>query len=152
MLPIQNSEWQDYYVWSDPTDECPAGEGSAPFEGYVYGNVTDTSSNPLGQVIIEIGDSATYSDNTTGFYNMTVAEGNWSFQVFSNGANVESWGGLSKDETSRFYVGNVVMNVMTIILGTSLVCSGITLLVEGGWGLVHASKFMGCIGEELIFQ
>ena len=78
LLPIQNSEWQDYYIWTDPTDECLAGIGVTPFLGYVYGNVTDTAGNPLGQVIIEVGGYTTYSDNTTGFYNLTAEEGNWS--------------------------------------------------------------------------
>src|SRR4030042_1863252 len=88
LLPIQNSLWQDYYVWVDPTDECPAGEGMAPWSGYVYGNVTDTSGNPLGQVVIEIGGEANYSDNVTGFYNMTVPEGNWSVFAYKTGYEV----------------------------------------------------------------
>ena len=31
-------------------------------------------------------------------------EGNWIMQVYNNGVEVESWGGLTKDENSRFYV------------------------------------------------
>ena len=30
LMPIHFSTWQDYYVWSDPTDECPEGQGMAP--------------------------------------------------------------------------------------------------------------------------
>jgi len=85
LLPIQNSDWQDYYVWSDPTDNCPAGNGTAPFMGYVYGNVTDTSGNPLGEVIIEVAGHTTYSDNTTGFYNLSAPEGNYTIYAYKTG-------------------------------------------------------------------
>ncbi|KYK27349.1 hypothetical protein AYK26_03765 [Euryarchaeota archaeon SM23-78] len=88
LLPIQNSEWQDYYVWSDPTDTCPAGLGVAPFQGYVYGNVTDTSGNPLGQVIVEVAGDTTYSDNITGAYNLTTDEGNWSIFAYKTGYEI----------------------------------------------------------------
>ncbi|MBN2053027.1 DUF87 domain-containing protein [Candidatus Woesearchaeota archaeon] len=88
LLPIHNTEWQDYYLWSDPTDTCPEGQGTAPWEGYVYGNVTDTSGNPLGGVIVEIGGEATYSDNTTGFYNVTVREGNWTVYAMKTGYEI----------------------------------------------------------------
>ncbi|MBW2991481.1 DUF87 domain-containing protein [Candidatus Woesearchaeota archaeon] len=85
LLPIHNSDWQDYYFWSDPTDECPEGNGTIIFPGYVYGNVTDTSGNPLGQVIIEVAGYTTYSDNTTGFYNLTAPEGNWTIYAYKTG-------------------------------------------------------------------
>jgi len=88
LLPIKNSAWQDYYVWSDPTDECPAGNGTLPFQGYVYGNVTDTSGNPLGGVIIEVSGSTTYSDNTTGFYNLTASQGNHTIYAYKTGYEV----------------------------------------------------------------
>jgi len=85
LLPIVNASWQDYYVWNDPTDTCPEGQGSAPWEGYVYGNVTDTSGNPLGLVIVEVQGETAYSDNITGFYNLTVEEGNWSIYAVKTG-------------------------------------------------------------------
>jgi hypothetical protein len=88
LLPIQNSLWQDYYVWSDPSDDCPGGEGTAPWTGYVYGNVTDTTGNPLGGVIIEVADAVTYSDNITGAYNITVREGNWTIYAMKTGYEV----------------------------------------------------------------
>ena len=85
ILPIHYTTWQDYYVWTDPTDNCPAGEGSAPWAGFVYGNVTDTSGNPLGLVIIQVASSVNYSENITGFYNMTVREGNWTIYAMKTG-------------------------------------------------------------------
>jgi len=88
LLPIQRTLWQDYYLWVDPTDACPEGEGAAPWEGYVYGNVTDTSGNPLGGVIVEVGGEATYSDNITGFYNVTVREGNWTIYAMKTGYEI----------------------------------------------------------------
>ncbi len=88
LLPIVNASWQDYYVWSDPTDICPEGQGSAPWEGYVYGNVTDTSGNPLGLVVVEVQGNVAYSDNITGFYNITVEEGNWSIYAIKTGYRI----------------------------------------------------------------
>lgn len=88
LLPIQNSEWQDYYIWSDPTDVCPEGNGTAPFQGYVYGNVTDTSGNPLGLVVVEVAGASTYSDNTTGFYNLTTEVGNWTIYALKTGYDI----------------------------------------------------------------
>ena len=85
LLPIANASWQDYYVWSDPTDTCPAGTGAAPWQGYVYGNVTDTSGNPIGQAVIEVTGYTTYSDNVTGFYNLTADEGNHSIFAYKTG-------------------------------------------------------------------
>ena len=88
LLPIQNTKWQDYYLWSDPTDVCPEGNGTAPFPGYVYGNVTDTSGNPVGLAVIEVAGYSTYSDNVTGFYNLTAEEGNWTIYALKTGYDV----------------------------------------------------------------
>jgi hypothetical protein len=85
MLPIQNAQWQDYHFWTDPTDECPAGEGITPWTGCVYGNVTDTAGNPLGETVIEVADQVSYSNNITGFYNITVQEGNWTLYAMKTG-------------------------------------------------------------------
>jgi hypothetical protein len=38
-----------------------------------------------------------------------VREGNFSIQIFNNGVEVESWGGLVKDENSRFYVETFIV-------------------------------------------
>ncbi|MBU1199563.1 MAG: DUF87 domain-containing protein [Nanoarchaeota archaeon] len=81
LLPIANTSWQDYYFWTDPTDECPEGNGTAPFTGTLIGNVTDSAGNPIEQAVIQVGSYATYSQTTTGFYNMSVAEGN--FKIFA---------------------------------------------------------------------
>jgi hypothetical protein len=88
LLPVQNSFSQEYYVWSDPLDECPAGAGMSPFAGFVYGNVTDTSGNPLGTVLIEISNKFNYSNNVTGTYNMSVDEGNWSIFAYKTGYEI----------------------------------------------------------------
>jgi hypothetical protein len=88
LLPIHDALWQEYYIWSDPTDECPAGEGNAPWQGFVYGNVTDTAGNPLGAVVIEIAEAVTYSNNLTGFYNTSVREGNWTIYAYKTGYEV----------------------------------------------------------------
>jgi len=90
-------------------------------------NVTVTGASPVGTS----GDGSTYNygrvngdANSTGAITFTVTadspgidgnatqvviannvrEDNFSIQVYNGGAQVESWGGLVKDENSRFYV------------------------------------------------
>ncbi|MBN2141930.1 DUF87 domain-containing protein [Candidatus Woesearchaeota archaeon] len=104
LLPIQNADWQNYYIWSDPTDECPEGQGESEWEGWVYGNVTDTSGNPLEGVIVEIGGELDVSENATGFYNVTnVPEGSnvsiyamkTGYRVYHNFINVTRGNGTA---------------------------------------------------------
>lgn len=95
---------------SDPGDYATA-EGTSP-EGV-------SGDSDIEDLAIVVGD-----DNTTGAVTFTlkadsagiegnstqvvvrnnIREGNWTMEVYNNGAQVESWGGLTKDETSRFYV------------------------------------------------
>jgi hypothetical protein len=89
LLPIQNSMYQLYYLWSDPTDVCPAAQGSAPYTGWVYGNVTDTSGNPVGEAIIEVTGIVNLSDNTTGSYTIyNVVEGEHTIYAMKTGYQV----------------------------------------------------------------
>jgi phage tail sheath protein FI len=63
------------------------------------------STNTSGAVVFTItAESPGTSGNLTQVViTDNVREGTFNFQVYSNGANVESWGSLTKDTTSRLY-------------------------------------------------
>jgi hypothetical protein len=77
------------------------GEGSEDTLGRVNGD-----SNSTGAVTFTVlADSAGIDGNATQIIvENNVREGNFIVQVYNNGVEVESWGGLTKDENSRFYV------------------------------------------------
>jgi len=78
-----------------------SGDGST----YDYGRVNG-DANSTGAVTFTItADSAGIDGNATQVViQNNVREGNFVVQVYNGGAQVESWGGLTKDETSTFYV------------------------------------------------
>jgi len=88
LLPIAVKGFQDYFIWSDPTDICPEGQGTAPWEGWVYGNVTDTNSNPVSDAIVEVAGKTDLSNNITGGYNITVEEGNRTIYAMKTGYKI----------------------------------------------------------------
>jgi hypothetical protein len=63
-------------------------------------------SNRFGEVSVTLtADSAGIDGNATQVVvKNNIREGNFVMEVYSNGVQVESWGSLTKDETSRFYV------------------------------------------------
>lgn len=69
--------------------------------GLVYGD-----SNRYGDVSLTIvADSAGIDGNSTQVViKNNIREGNFVMEVYNNGVQMESWGNLSKDETSRYYV------------------------------------------------
>jgi uncharacterized protein len=70
-----------------------------------YGRING-DSNSVGAVTFTISaDTAGIDGNSTQvIVENNVREGNFVLQIFNNGVEVESWGGLTKDENSRFYV------------------------------------------------
>lgn len=72
---------------------------------YVAGRVNG-DANLTGALTFEItADSAGIDGNNTQVViENNVREGNFQVQVYNNGVQVESWGGLTKDENSRLYV------------------------------------------------
>ena len=78
-----------------------SGDGST----YNYGRV-DGDANVNGDVTFTItADSAGIDGNATQVViHNNIREGNFQMQVFNNGGQMESWGGLVKDQTSTFYV------------------------------------------------
>jgi phage tail sheath protein FI len=78
-----------------------SGDGST----YNYGRV-DGDANSTGAVTFTItADTAGIDGNATQVViENNIREGNFIIKVYNGGAQVESWGGLTKDETSTFYV------------------------------------------------
>lgn len=72
---------------------------------YVAGRLNG-DSNSTGAITFTItADSAGIDGNATQVViENNIRDGNWIMQVYNNGAQVESWGGLVKDENSSFYV------------------------------------------------
>ncbi len=70
-----------------------------------YGRVNGDANDTGAVTFTAKADSAGIDGNSTQIVvENNVREGNFSIQVYNNGVQVESWGGLTKDETSRFYV------------------------------------------------
>jgi hypothetical protein len=89
LVPVQNGDSQFYYLWSDPTDECPQGEGSSPFTGWAYGNVTDTNGNPINDTMIEIAGIVNISNSPGGdYYVGGIPEGNYSIYGIKTGYKI----------------------------------------------------------------
>lgn len=84
--------------------DSPAGS-SGNEEVSEYG-IVNGDSNRLGEVSMTVmADSPGIDGNGTQVVvKNNVREGNFVMDVYNNGVQVESWGNLSKDETSRYYV------------------------------------------------
>lgn len=109
---------------SDPGDYVTA-EGSAP-EGVsgdesisTYGLVRG-DNNRYGDVSVTLSaDSAGIDGNSTQVViKNNIREGNFIMEVYNNGVQVESWGNLSKDETSRYYVETFLSLVSDFVRAT----------------------------------
>jgi hypothetical protein len=84
--------------------KSPAGtSGDAAMSTYA---VVNGDSNRFGDVSVVItADSPGIDGNATQVVvRNNIREGNFVMEVYNNGVQVESWGNLTKDETSRFYV------------------------------------------------
>ena len=70
LLPVKNGTTQTYYLWSDPADVCPEGEGEMPNTGNVTGIVTSSEGPVIEGVIVEVAGRAAVS-NANGVYLIT---------------------------------------------------------------------------------
>ena len=115
----------------DPTDsESASGsyvtaEGGSP-DGVsgdaavsTYG-VVRGDSNRYGDVSVTLtADSAGIEGNATQVVvRNNIREGNFIMEVYNNGVQVESWGNLTKDETSRYYVETFLSLVSDYVRAT----------------------------------
>jgi hypothetical protein len=86
------------------TGDSPQGD-SGDVGVATYG-IINGDANSTGAVTFTVNaDSSGIDGNATQIVvENNIREGNFIVQVYNNGVEVESWGGLTKDENSRFYV------------------------------------------------
>ncbi len=96
MFPAPSNDTLRYYFWTDPNDVCPAGEGTEPNKGGVYGTVTTTTGIPVPDVIVEVA-GVTNLTNSTGQYVVWTGEGfhniyaiKTGYEVYQNNVTVVS--------------------------------------------------------------
>jgi len=76
-----------------------AGDAAVHTYGRINGGAGDGATT-----LTLTADSAGIDGNTTQVViTNNIREGNFEFSIFNNGVQVEAWGQLTKDETSRFY-------------------------------------------------
>jgi hypothetical protein len=90
-----------YITAAGGSPECVSGDVDVSECGLVRGD-----NNRYGDVSMTVtADSAGIDGNSTQVVvKNNIREGNFVMEVYNNGVQIESWGNLSKDETSRYYV------------------------------------------------
>jgi len=103
-VSIPSSESSEAGVYMTAYGDTPAGvAGDAAISEYgmIFGNFS--SSGPVSLTIR--ADSPGVDGNSTQVViKNNIREGNFIMEVYNNGVQVESWGNLTKNETSRYYV------------------------------------------------
>lgn len=90
-----------YITAEGETPDGVSGDAAISTYGLVFGD-----TNKFGDVSVTVtADSPGIDGNGTQIVvKNNIREGNFVIEVYNNGVQVESWGNLTKDETSRFYV------------------------------------------------
>jgi len=90
-----------YFTAEGDSPEGVSGDAAVATYGLARGD-----SNRFGDVSVTVvADSPGIEGNSTQVVvRNNIREGHFSLEVYNNGSQVESWGNLSKDETSRYYV------------------------------------------------
>ena len=88
------------------TAEGDSPEGVSGKSGIATKGLARGDTNRFGEVSVTVtADSPGIDGNGTQVViKNNVREGNFSLSVYNNGVQVEAWGNLTKDETSRYYV------------------------------------------------
>lgn len=94
------SDSGSYVTAEGSSPDGTSGDAAISSYGLVRGD-----SNRYGDVSLSVmADSAGVEGNSTQLVvRNNIREGNFVMEVYSNGVQVESWGNLTKDETSRYY-------------------------------------------------
>jgi hypothetical protein len=107
---------QGFYITAEGgSPEGVSGDADISTYGLVNGD-----SNRYGDVSVTLmADSAGIEGNATQVVvKNNIREGNFVLEVYNNGVQVESWGNLSKDETSRYYVETFLTLVSDYVRAT----------------------------------
>lgn len=85
LMPVlQNQSSTLYYYFTDPNDQCPAGQGTEPLTGNVIGNVSSESGSRLQDVIVDVAGISGLS-SSTGFYNISPPSGTYRIYAIKEG-------------------------------------------------------------------
>lgn len=97
----------------------PSGVSGAANPTHLFG-ITFGTTNSSGEITFVLNaDSPGIEGNVTQVVvTNDIRDGIFTLEVFSSGNQVEAWGGLTKDETSRFYVETFLALVSDYILAT----------------------------------
>jgi len=89
---------------------------TAPGATYTCGKVTGDANNS-GEICFSVtADTAGIDGNNTQLVITShIADGNFTMEIYSYGNQVEAWGNLSKDPSSRFYVESYMATVSDYI-------------------------------------
>ena len=109
------SETGFYLTAEGDSPDGVSGDTAISTYGIVRGD-----SNRYGEVSVTLSaDSAGIDGNATQVViKNNIREGNFIMEVYNNGVQVESWGNLSKDETSRYYVETFLSLVSDFVRAT----------------------------------
>jgi len=81
-----------------------------------YGIINGDSNTNNDISLVIMADSVGIEGNSTQVVVKTnIRDSNWIFEIYSNGSQVESWGQLTKDQESTFYVGSYLSLVSDYI-------------------------------------
>lgn len=111
LLPIPSNSSQSFYLFSDPNDICLGGSASPQILGIVEGTVTDSSGNPLEDVIIVVGGDSTVT-NAAGVYNMTAEAGNQT--IFAIKENYKVYQNEIEVIANNITVHNIVLELDSV--------------------------------------
>jgi hypothetical protein len=104
--------------------DSPIGtSGDAAIE--TYGRVNGSENSDDSVTFTVAADSAGIDGNQTQVkITNDIRQGTWVMEVYNNGVQVESWGNLTKDEASRFYVETYIALVSDYIRVTDVTTEG----------------------------
>jgi hypothetical protein len=110
LLVKSDSTANDIFEWDNITAEGLSPQGTAGEIGESTFGRINGASNTTGVVTFTLtaDSSGIEGNNTQAVITNDIADGTFQIQVFNNGANVESFGTLTKDETSSFYIGTIL--------------------------------------------
>jgi hypothetical protein len=143
-LLVKSSSTISALLGLESTTALGSGTQGVASDADTYNDAIVTGSiNDDDDIVFTINaeSSGTTGNLTQVVITTNVREGTWNMEVYSNGANVESWGNLTKDATSGLYVDSflaVVSNFIRTVDNTAvtgLPTAGTYTLVGGTNGI-----------------
>jgi len=122
LLPTPEGAWMEYFFFTDPYEDCPAGGGiGETLDADVWGWVTNSSGAPLENVTIVFAGMV-QNTSSTGFYNLsaTVTEGNYTVYAYKTGYD-DAFGFVNLTFNETTAERNITMQKATPGYNTSII-------------------------------